>query len=186
MWFNIFYNHPKLKYCSTSFNLKCSQHTFVYFIAIRHFFSDKYRQSWLYPSLFSPLSPADISLSVFAVTSKSMTVQWSDHTGASSYKITATPKNSPERPVFAHFGGNVVMGSVNSLSPNTVYTMQLDAMDNALNVLSRAETEETTGQWQQQVQESKRTPGDESQSAIWQHLTKTFFTLREDVRFMST
>ncbi|XP_036939119.1 fibronectin type III domain-containing protein 7 [Acanthopagrus latus] len=86
----------------------------------------------------------DISLSVFAVTSKSMTVQWSDHTGASSYKITATPKNSPERPVFAHFGGNVVMGSVNSLSPNTVYTMQLDAMDNALNVLSRAETEETT------------------------------------------
>nr|XP_046264715.1 fibronectin type III domain-containing protein 7 [Scatophagus argus] len=86
----------------------------------------------------------DITLSVFTVTSKSMTVQWSGHTGASSYKITATPKNSPERSVFAQFGGNTVMGSVNSLSPNTVYTMQLEAMDNASNVLSSAETEETT------------------------------------------
>ncbi|XP_042285117.1 fibronectin type III domain-containing protein 7 [Thunnus maccoyii] len=86
----------------------------------------------------------DITLSVFTVTSKSMTVQWSGHTGASSYKITATPKNSPERPVFAQFSGNSVMGSVNSLSPNTVYTMQLEAMDNALNVLSSAATEETT------------------------------------------
>ncbi|XP_004542602.3 fibronectin type III domain-containing protein 7 [Maylandia zebra] len=86
----------------------------------------------------------DIRLSVFTVTSKSMTVQWSGHTGASSYKITATPKNSPERPVFAQFGGNTVMGSVNSLSPNTVYTMQLEAMDNNLRVLSSAKTEETT------------------------------------------
>lgn len=76
-----------------------------------------------------------------------MTVQWSVHSGASSYKITATPKNSPARPVFAQFSGNTVMGSVNSLSPNTVYTMQLEAMDNALNVLSSAETVETTGQW---------------------------------------
>ncbi|MED6232817.1 hypothetical protein ATANTOWER_002826 [Ataeniobius toweri] len=86
----------------------------------------------------------DITLSVFTVTSKSMTVQWSGHSGASSYKITATPKNSPEQPVFAQFSGNTVMGSVNSLSPNTVYTMQLEAMDNALNVLSSAETVETT------------------------------------------
>ncbi|XP_034559368.1 fibronectin type III domain-containing protein 7 [Notolabrus celidotus] len=73
-----------------------------------------------------------------------MTVQWSGQTGASSYKITATPKNSPERSVFAQFSGSAVMGSVNSLSPNTVYTMQLEVMDNALNVLSSAEIEETT------------------------------------------
>ncbi|XP_063742740.1 fibronectin type III domain-containing protein 7 [Eleginops maclovinus] len=86
----------------------------------------------------------DITLSVFTVTSKSMTVQWSGYTGASSYKITATPKNTPEQPVFAHFSGNVVMGSVNSLSPNTMYIMQLEAMDNALNVLSSADTEDTT------------------------------------------
>ncbi|KAL0201549.1 hypothetical protein M9458_004736, partial [Cirrhinus mrigala] len=71
-----------------------------------------------------------ITLSVFTVTSKSMTVRWSGHTGASSYKITATPKNSPEP-------GSTVMGSVNSL-------MRVEAMDNAVNVLSSAETEETT------------------------------------------
>lgn len=75
-----------------------------------------------------------------------MTVQWSGQSGASSYKITATPKNSPAPPVFAQFSGNTVMGSVSSLSPNTVYTMQLEAMDKALNVLSSAKTEETTGQ----------------------------------------
>ncbi|KAM9845069.1 fibronectin type III domain-containing protein 7 [Aulostomus maculatus] len=86
----------------------------------------------------------DITLSVFTVTSKSMTVQWTGHTGARSYKITATPKNSPEGSVFAHFSGNSVMGSVSSLSPNTVYTMQLEAMDGDLNVLNSAETEETT------------------------------------------
>ncbi|KAI4885461.1 hypothetical protein NFI96_014413, partial [Prochilodus magdalenae] len=73
-----------------------------------------------------------------------MTVRWSGHTGASSYKITATPKNSPDLPVFAQFSGSTVMGSVNSLSPNTVYTMRVEAMDNAINVLSSAETEETT------------------------------------------
>lgn len=89
---------------------------------------------------------ADITLSVFTVTSKSMTVRWSGHTGASSYKITATPKNSPEPSVFAQFSGSTVMGSVNSLSPNTVYRMRVDAMDNAVNVLSSAETEETTGE----------------------------------------
>ncbi|XP_067309402.1 fibronectin type III domain-containing protein 7 [Pseudorasbora parva] len=73
-----------------------------------------------------------------------MTVRWSGHTGASSYKITATPKNSPEPSVFAQFSGSTVMGSVSSLSPNTVYRMRVEAMDNAVNVLSSAETEETT------------------------------------------
>ncbi|KAM4605287.1 fibronectin type III domain-containing protein 7 [Polymixia lowei] len=86
----------------------------------------------------------NITLSVFTVTSKSMTVRWSSHTGASSYKITATPKNSLQPSVFAQFSGNFMMGSLNSLSPNTLYTMQVEAMDNALNVLSSAKTEEKT------------------------------------------
>nr|XP_057925077.1 fibronectin type III domain-containing protein 7 [Doryrhamphus excisus] len=86
----------------------------------------------------------DITFSVFTATSKSMTMQWTGHSGATSYKITATPKTSPERSFFVHFSGDTVMGSVNSLSPNTVYTMHLEAMDDALNVLSSAETEELT------------------------------------------
>ncbi|XP_019712186.1 fibronectin type III domain-containing protein 7 isoform X1 [Hippocampus comes] len=71
-------------------------------------------------------------------------MQWTGHTGATTYKITATPKNSPERPFFAQFSGDSVMGSVNSLSPNTVYTVQLEAMDHTLNVLSSARTEKRT------------------------------------------
>ncbi|KAE8290995.1 Fibronectin type III domain-containing protein 7 Precursor [Larimichthys crocea] len=90
------------------------------------------------------ISNRNITLSVFTVTSKSMTVQWSSTIAASSYKITATPKSSPQPQVFAQFSGNTVMGSVNSLLPNTVYTMQLEAMDNNHHVLSSAVTEETT------------------------------------------
>ncbi|CAJ1072098.1 unnamed protein product%2C partial [Xyrichtys novacula] len=86
----------------------------------------------------------DITVLVFTVTSKSITAQWSCQCEASSFKITATPKNSPGRPVFAQFSGNTVVGSVNSLFPNTVYTIQLEAMDNTFNVLCSAETEETT------------------------------------------
>ncbi|XP_040026365.2 fibronectin type III domain-containing protein 7 [Gasterosteus aculeatus] len=85
-----------------------------------------------------------ITLSAFTVTSKSITVQWSSRPDASSYKITATPKNSPGRSVFAQFSGDSVMGSVSSLTPNTMYSLQLEAVDGALNVLSHAETGETT------------------------------------------
>ncbi|KAF7661780.1 hypothetical protein LDENG_00254310 [Lucifuga dentata] len=90
------------------------------------------------------ISSPPSALSVFTVTSKSITVQWGGHVGASSYKITATPKNSPEPSVFAHFSGNTVIGSVNSLTPDTVYTVQLEAIDNALNVLSSEDTEGKT------------------------------------------
>ncbi|XP_055057194.2 fibronectin type III domain-containing protein 7 [Misgurnus anguillicaudatus] len=85
-----------------------------------------------------------ITVSVFTVTSKSITVRWSRYAGASSYKITATPKNSPVPSVFAQFSGSAVMGSVNALSSNTVYRMRVEAMDSGVNVLSSAETEETT------------------------------------------
>eukprot|EP00063_Salmo_salar_P021885 XP_013996720.1 PREDICTED: fibronectin type III domain-containing protein 7-like [Salmo salar] len=81
----------------------------------------------------------DITLSVFQVSTKSMTVRWSRYSGASSYKITATPKNSPRPSAFAQFSGNSVMGSVNSLSANTMYTMRVEAIDKAGNVLSSAE-----------------------------------------------
>ncbi|XP_026998952.2 fibronectin type III domain-containing protein 7 [Tachysurus fulvidraco] len=86
----------------------------------------------------------DITASVFTVTSKSITVQWSRLSGANSYKLTATPKKPNEQPVFAQFSGSTVMGSINSLSPNTVYMMRVEAMDSSVNVLSRAEIEDTT------------------------------------------
>ncbi|CAB1323953.1 unnamed protein product, partial [Coregonus sp. 'balchen'] len=59
--------------------------------------------------------------------------------GTSSYKITATPKNSLD--AFTQFGANSVMGSINSL---TMYITKAEAMDNGLTVLSQAEVDETT------------------------------------------
>ncbi|KAF4076633.1 hypothetical protein AMELA_G00217260 [Ameiurus melas] len=86
----------------------------------------------------------DITVSVFTVTSKSMTVRWIGQSDASTYKLTATSKISREQSVFTQFGSSTVMGSVNSLSPNTVYVVRVEAMDSSVNVLSSAETEETT------------------------------------------
>ncbi|KAK1790979.1 hypothetical protein P4O66_014813, partial [Electrophorus voltai] len=82
--------------------------------------------------------------SVFTLTSKSVTMRWSRLTVASSFKITATPKNLHTQPVFAQFSGNTVIGSVSSLSPNTWYTMRVEAMDNTGNVLSSAEKDALT------------------------------------------
>ncbi|XP_014047431.1 fibronectin type III domain-containing protein 7-like [Salmo salar] len=48
------------------------------------------------------------------------------------------------RQLFAQFRGNSVKGSVNSLSPNTVYTMRVEAMDKTGNVLSCAELERSS------------------------------------------
>ncbi|KAK6308775.1 hypothetical protein J4Q44_G00202380, partial [Coregonus suidteri] len=87
---------------------------------------------------------SEITVSIFTVTSKSMTVRWSRYSGASSYKITVTPKNSLDASAFTQFGANSVMGSINSLTPNNMYIIKAEAMDNSLNVLSQAEVEETT------------------------------------------
>ncbi|TSY27775.1 Fibronectin type III domain-containing protein 7 [Bagarius yarrelli] len=81
---------------------------------------------------------------MFTITSKSMTVWWSGQSDANSYKLIATPKNSSEQPVFTQFSKSTVIGSVISLSPNTVYMLCVEAMDSSMNVLSSTETEETT------------------------------------------
>lgn len=86
-----------------------------------------------------------IGVSVFSVTSKSMVIQWTRYSGAATYKITVTPKNSPSNPsAFAQFGANSVMGSVNSLSSNTLYIVEVEAMDSSLTVISQATVEHFT------------------------------------------
>ncbi|XP_036410759.1 fibronectin-like [Megalops cyprinoides] len=85
----------------------------------------------------------DITLSIYSATSKSITARWTRYPGASSYRLTATPKNSPGS-VFAQFSGSTVMGSLISLTQNTVYTIRVEAMNNSFTVLSTAAVEETT------------------------------------------
>ncbi|XP_061098700.1 fibronectin type III domain-containing protein 7-like [Conger conger] len=86
-----------------------------------------------------------ISVSVYTVTSKTITARWTRHAGASSYKLSATPNNSQHAPVFAQFSGSTVMGSLSPLSPNTLYTVKVEAMDtNMLTVLASDQAERMT------------------------------------------
>ncbi|XP_060890479.1 fibronectin type III domain-containing protein 7-like [Labrus mixtus] len=84
-------------------------------------------------------STSDIKVTVFSATSKTVILRWTRYTGASSYKINVAPKSSPNSVIaFATFGPNTVMGSINSLSPNVLYTFTVDALDNSQNALSSA------------------------------------------------
>lgn len=88
-----------------------------------------------------------IQVSVFSATSKTTILRWTRVSGASSYKITVAPKNSPSNPVaFAMFGPNTVLGSVNSLSQNTIYIFTVDALDDSQQTLSSAALESSTGE----------------------------------------
>lgn len=51
------------------------------------------------------------------------------------------PKNSLD--AFTQFGANSVMGCINSLTPNIVYIIKAEAMENGLTVQSQAEVGET-------------------------------------------
>ncbi|CAL1579783.1 unnamed protein product [Knipowitschia caucasica] len=86
----------------------------------------------------------DMTLSVYTVTSKSLTLKWTKVPGASFYKLEATPKNSPQGQVFVQFDQNTILGSIISLSPNTQYTVKIEAMDELMTVLASAETDTST------------------------------------------
>ncbi|XP_071342597.1 fibronectin type III domain-containing protein 7-like isoform X1 [Trachinotus anak] len=86
-----------------------------------------------------------IQVSVFSTTSKTVTLRWTRHSGASSYKISVAPKSSPSNPIaFAQFGPNTVMGSINSLSPRINYVFTVEALDNSQTTLSTATAESST------------------------------------------
>ncbi|XP_008292877.1 fibronectin type III domain-containing protein 7-like [Stegastes partitus] len=80
-----------------------------------------------------------IQVSVFTATSKTVILRWTRYTGATSYKITVAPQNSPNNPIaFASFGPNTVMGSITPLSPNIVYTFTVEALDDSQLTLDAA------------------------------------------------
>ncbi|XP_044056308.1 fibronectin type III domain-containing protein 7-like [Siniperca chuatsi] len=86
-----------------------------------------------------------IQASVFSATSKTVIVKWTRYSGASSCRITVTPKSSPNNPIaFATFGPNTVLGSINCLSPNTIYNFTVEALDNSQGTLSTVTFETST------------------------------------------
>ncbi|XP_060792800.1 fibronectin type III domain-containing protein 7-like [Neoarius graeffei] len=79
----------------------------------------------------------DLTISVYTVTSKSAVLTWSKYVGSSSYRLTASPRNSPDPSVFSSFSQNTVMGSISTLSPNTNYIFKVEALDSSMSVLAQ-------------------------------------------------
>ncbi|XP_061636568.1 fibronectin type III domain-containing protein 7-like isoform X2 [Phyllopteryx taeniolatus] len=67
--------------------------------------------------------------SVFTKTSRSATLQWNRYDGASSYLITVSLEGTQDIIAFTQFGENTVMGTLNSLSPNTLYVFTVQPLD---------------------------------------------------------
>ncbi|XP_053326270.1 fibronectin type III domain-containing protein 7 [Spea bombifrons] len=72
---------------------------------------------------------SDISMSVYDVTSRSVYVRWSKVAGAMSYKITAIPVMSLAQPTFAVFNSATILGTINTLLPNTNYEVAVEALN---------------------------------------------------------
>ncbi|KAI3368520.1 hypothetical protein L3Q82_025527 [Scortum barcoo] len=88
---------------------------------------------------------AGLQVSVFSVTSKTVTLRWNRYSGASSYRVTVAAKSSPGTIIaFATFGPNTVLGSVNSLSPNIKYVFSLYAQDDGHQILESDSIDSST------------------------------------------
>ncbi|XP_071984723.1 fibronectin type III domain-containing protein 7-like isoform X1 [Engystomops pustulosus] len=98
----------------------------------------------LYASTVMPLYNQDFSISTYDVTSRSMYIKWTKVAGATSYGVTATPFMSSAQSAFAVFNPATIMGTVNTLLPNTNYTVTVDAMDKDGNSLAQAQTLQLT------------------------------------------
>ncbi|XP_053719565.1 fibronectin type III domain-containing protein 7-like [Synchiropus splendidus] len=91
------------------------------------------------------VSSSDLSVTVFSTTSRSTILRWTRVDNAQSYRISVAKSSSPSSPVaFAMFGGNTVMGSVNSLSPNVLYTFTVEALGQNRTPLDSAQIQTST------------------------------------------
>ncbi|XP_041125909.1 fibronectin type III domain-containing protein 7-like [Polyodon spathula] len=86
----------------------------------------------------------EFSVSIYTVTSKSISVQWARVPGIHSVKVTATPKTIPTTPVFVQFSGATIIGSIVSLTPNIIYTVKVEAIDSLGTVLASSEIVQPT------------------------------------------
>ncbi|KAJ7409249.1 hypothetical protein WISP_115971 [Willisornis vidua] len=78
------------------------------------------------------------SVSIYDVTSRSISVRWPKFSGASSYRVTATAVNTVGPSLLVHFSDVTLKAPLTSLIPNTVYAIQAEAIDK--NGITLAET----------------------------------------------
>ncbi|XP_077308837.1 fibronectin type III domain-containing protein 7-like [Lithobates pipiens] len=98
----------------------------------------------LYTLLTIASADTGFSISTYDVTSRSLYVRWSKVTGAMSYKITTSPYLSLGQSSFAVFNPATVIGTINTLLPNTNYTVTVEAMDKDGSTMANAQTLQLT------------------------------------------
>ncbi|XP_078075310.1 fibronectin type III domain-containing protein 7-like [Mustelus asterias] len=83
-------------------------------------------------------------MTIFTVTSRSISVRWSRHLGAHSYRLSASSNAALGQPAFVIFNNRFVLGTVSSLVPGTLYNVKVEVLDGNANVLAEAQTQQLT------------------------------------------
>ncbi|XP_027736244.1 fibronectin type III domain-containing protein 7 isoform X4 [Empidonax traillii] len=84
------------------------------------------------------------SVSIYDVTSRSISLRWPKFSGASSYRVTATSVNTVGHSLLAHFSDVTLKATLTSLIPSTVYAIQAEAIDKNGIILAEAQIMQST------------------------------------------
>ncbi|XP_027521861.1 fibronectin type III domain-containing protein 7 isoform X1 [Corapipo altera] len=84
------------------------------------------------------------SVSIYDVTSQSISLRWPKFSGASSYRVTATAVNTVGHSLLAHFSDVTIKATLTSLIPNTVYAIQAEAIDKNGIILAETQIMQST------------------------------------------
>ncbi|XP_051661250.1 fibronectin type III domain-containing protein 7 isoform X4 [Manacus candei] len=84
------------------------------------------------------------SVSLYDVTSQSISLRWPKFSGASSYRVTATAVNTVGHSLLAHFSDVTLKATLTSLIPNTVYAIQAEAIDKNGIILAETQIMQST------------------------------------------
>uniref|UniRef100_A0A7M4FI68 Fibronectin type III domain containing 7 n=1 Tax=Crocodylus porosus TaxID=8502 RepID=A0A7M4FI68_CROPO len=84
------------------------------------------------------------SISIYDVTSRSVYLRWPKFSGAISYRVTASPVNVVGHSVMAHFSDVTLTGFLTPLTPNTIHTVKVEAIDENGIILAEAQTMQLT------------------------------------------
>lgn len=88
---------------------------------------------------------AGFTVSVYDVTSRTVSLRWPKFPGASLYRVTATPVNTLGHTLMGHFSDVTLVGTLSSLAPNIVYTVMVDAIDKNGVILAESLIKQLTG-----------------------------------------
>ncbi|XP_067892589.1 fibronectin type III domain-containing protein 7-like isoform X2 [Heterodontus francisci] len=98
----------------------------------------------MYMVIKSVTSNIYFTMTIYTVTSRSISVRWSRYVGAHSYKFSATSNAAMGQPAFVIFNNRFIIGTISPLLPATLYNVKVEVLDGSGNVLAEAQTQQLT------------------------------------------